>query len=113
MSETALVYIVIHTFFYTTSYIIEIIYEALETKYTVLIIHFGEVPYTDTAYIEENLSKNELDYLIATIGEREFICWKESDSLDELYFRDISTSADINLIIRIHFKVDTIYFMQR
>ena len=55
--------------------IISTVYEALETTYTVIIIHFGETPYTeDTVYVSEGVSKNELDYLKETLQEGEAIC---------------------------------------
>ena len=92
------------------STIISTVYEALETSYTVIIIHFGETPYTeDTVYVSEGVSKNELDYLKETLQEGEAICWKETDYFrDALYLSNMSTHSNINWVLKALFKVDTI-----
>jgi hypothetical protein len=74
MSEIALIYAVIHIPFFFISGVVSMVYEALEPTYTVLIIHFGELPTETTIYISENISDDELSYLIETLGENETIC---------------------------------------
>ena len=86
MSEIVLVYAIIHIPFYMASTIISTVYEALETSYTVIIIHFEE-----------------------TLQEGEAICWKETEySRDALYLSNMSTHSNINWVLKALFKVDTI-----